>query len=128
MQHIRGSCATFKPNFVRCSKEFVAALLVPQSAGSAVNVKLVISLSLLALSACVSTAAHIVTAPVRVAGWTADKLTTSQAEADRNRGRRERKAEKRDAKAAHKAQKAREQADRRLCDDCGPAARDRPPS
>ncbi len=63
-------------------------------------------LALLApLSGCVSTAAHIVTAPVRAASWTVDKMTTSQSEADRNRGRRERKAEERERKEARKAAK-----------------------
>lgn len=59
------------------------------------------------LSGCVSTAYHVVTAPVRATSWTVDKLTTSQSEADRNRGRRERKAEARAARDARKA--AREQ-------------------
>ena len=57
---------------------------------------------LLLLSGCVSTAASIVTAPVRAAGWTVDKMTTSQGEADRNRGRRERKQDERDRKQAKK--------------------------
>lgn len=74
--------------------------------------KIAAPLLLMALPACVSTAAHIVTAPVRVAGWTADKLTTSQAEADRNRGRRERKADKREAKALRKEQRRQAEAAR----------------
>jgi hypothetical protein len=37
---------------------------------------------------CLSTAASIVTAPVRAVGQVADWTTTSQSEADRNRGRR----------------------------------------
>ncbi len=56
----------------------------------------------LLLAGCVSTAAHIVTAPVRVTSWTVDKLTTSQSEADRNRGRRERKAEAKQRREARK--------------------------
>lgn len=64
---------------------------------------------LLPLGGCVSTAGHIVMAPVHAVGWTADKLTTSQAEADRNRGRRERKEEERERKQARKdAKKQRE--------------------
>lgn len=64
---------------------------------------------LLPLGGCVSTAGHIVMAPVHAVGWTADKLTTSQAEADRNRGRRERKEEERERKQAKKdAKKQRE--------------------
>jgi hypothetical protein len=57
---------------------------------------------LLPLCGCVSTAASIVTAPVRAASWTVDKMTTSQAEADRNRGRRERKQDEWDRKQAKK--------------------------
>jgi len=53
---------------------------------------------LLPLAGCVSTAAHIVTAPVRAASWSVDKMTTSQSEADRNRGRRDRKAEEKQGK------------------------------
>ena len=56
----------------------------------------------LPLAGCVSTAAHIVTAPVRAASWGVDKMTTSQAEADRNRGRRDRKEEERERKQAKK--------------------------
>ena len=74
--------------------------------------RLALLLLLLPLAACVSTAAHIVTAPVRAASWTVDKLTTSQAEADRNRGRRERKAEKKEAKAERKQAKAERRAAR----------------
>ncbi len=39
------------------------------------------------LSGCVSTAASIITAPVRAVGQVADWTTTSQDESDRNRGR-----------------------------------------
>ena len=42
----------------------------------------------LALGGClVRTAADVVTMPVKAVGWTADKLTTSQSEADEKRGR-----------------------------------------
>jgi len=62
----------------------------------------------LMLSGCiVHTAYNVATAPVRATAWTADKLTTSQKEADRNRGRRERRMEERQARADRKA--AREQ-------------------
>ena len=47
---------------------------------------------------CVSTAASIVTAPVRVAGKAVDWTTTSQSEADRNYGRRMRKAQAREGR------------------------------
>ncbi len=69
----------------------------------------------LTLSGCVSTVYHVATAPVRVTSWTVDKLTTSQSEADRNRGRRDRKAEARQEREARKA--AREQ--RRAAEQAG---------
>ena len=49
----------------------------------------------LPLGGCISTAASIITAPVRAVGQVADWTTTSQEESDRNRGRmmREREAE-----------------------------------
>lgn len=49
----------------------------------------------LALSGCLRTAASIVTAPVRAVGQAADWATTSQDEADRNRGREIRAEEER---------------------------------
>jgi hypothetical protein len=66
----------------------------------------------ISLGGCVSTVATVVTAPVRVAGWTADKLTTSQAEADRNYGRKMRKREEREGKEERRAAKERERAER----------------
>ena len=59
----------------------VAALLLPLGAGG-----------------CVRTAVSLATAPVRVAGKMVDWTTTSQAEADRNRGRKLRKAEAREGR------------------------------
>jgi hypothetical protein len=57
---------------------------------------LILPFCALALGGCVAkTAANIVTLPVRAAGYGYDKMTTSQAEADRNRGRALRKAEAR---------------------------------
>ena len=47
------------------------------------------------LSGCVSTVTSVATAPFKVAGKAADWATTSQDEADRNRGRKLRKAETR---------------------------------
>jgi hypothetical protein len=47
------------------------------------------------LSGCISTAAKIVTAPVRVASKGVDVLTTSQSEADEKRGRDLRRREER---------------------------------
>lgn len=50
----------------------------------------------LLLSGCIaSTAASIITAPVRVAGKGVDMMTTSQSEADEKRGRNMRKQEER---------------------------------
>ena len=57
---------------------------------------IVIAPAALALQGClVRTAADVVTAPVKVAGKAADWATTSQDEADRNRGRELRKREER---------------------------------
>ncbi len=47
----------------------------------------------LLLPGCVSTVGSVVTAPFKVVGKAADWTTTSQDEADRNRGRKIRKAE-----------------------------------
>lgn len=64
------------------------------------------------LGGCISTAETIVTAPVHIVGKGVDWATTSQAEADRNRGRAMRKQEKRDEKARRKAEKDRRQDER----------------
>ena len=61
---------------------------------------------------CVSTAAASVKAPFQAAGQVVDWSTTSQEEADRNRGRALRKQDEADAKAAKKAEKARRKAER----------------
>lgn len=52
-------------------------------------------LAALMLSGCISTAAKVVTAPVRVAGKGVDMMTTSQSEADEKRGREIREREER---------------------------------
>lgn len=65
-----------------------------------------------ALTGCVSTAVAIVKAPFQLVGKTVDVLTTSQSEADRNRGRRERKAEEEKAKHDRKMAKERRKAKR----------------
>lgn len=57
------------------------------------------------LAGCVSTAKTIVTAPVRVVGKGVDWATTSQDEADRNRGREMRKQEKRERKERERQEK-----------------------
>ena len=56
----------------------------------------------LILGGCVSTAKTIVTAPFKVAGQAADWATTSQDEADRNRGRAIRKAEEKARKTCRR--------------------------
>ena len=61
--------------------------------------RLVLALVPLLLGGCVAhTAWDVATAPVKVTSWTVDRLTTSQAEADRNRGRKLRKAEAREGR------------------------------
>ena len=54
--------------------------------------------ALLPLAACVSTATSIVKAPFQVAGKAIDWTTTSQEEADRNYGRKMRRAEAREGR------------------------------
>jgi len=65
----------------------------------------ILLLPALALGGCVSTAVSIVKAPFQVVGQAADWATTSQDEADRNRGRAERKAEEKAAKDRRRAEK-----------------------
>lgn len=60
--------------------------------------KLALLLLPLAAAGCVRTVASVVTAPVRAAGQVVDWTTTSQSEADRNYGRRMRKAEAREGR------------------------------
>ena len=56
---------------------------------------MMLALAMVSLSGCVGkVVSTVVTAPVKIIGKTADVLTTSQDESDRNRGRRARKAEK----------------------------------
>lgn len=52
---------------------------------------------------CLGTVGTIVTAPVRVTSKVVDWTTTSQSEADRNRGRKLRKQEERDARERRRA-------------------------
>jgi hypothetical protein len=64
------------------------------------------------LSGCIArTAASIVTAPVRIVSQGADWATTSQDEADRNRGRELRKREERYGKLERNYRKHSEQCD-----------------
>jgi hypothetical protein len=65
---------------------------------------------------CVSTVTSIVTAPVKVASKAVDWTTTSQSEADRNYGKRMRKAEEREGRE----RKAHDKACRKDPRNCGP--------
>ena len=71
---------------------------------------------LLALNGCVvgtlaDTAVDVVTLPVKMASAGVDAVTTSQEEADRNRGRAIRKQEKREAKERRRAEKEQRRAE-----------------
>jgi hypothetical protein len=72
------------------------------------HIALLLAASALPLGGCLSTAGKIVTAPVKAASWTVDKATTSQSEADRNRGREIRKQEEREAKEWRRAERQQE--------------------
>ena len=62
--------------------------------------------AMLLLSGCVgSIVKTVVTAPIKAAGAVVDAATTSQAEADRNRGREMRKAEQRAEKERKRQEK-----------------------
>jgi uncharacterized lipoprotein YajG len=61
--------------------------------------------SALLLMGCVRTVGTIVTAPVKAVSQGADWATTSQDEADRNRGREIRKQEQREAKERRKRER-----------------------
>ena len=63
----------------------------------------------LSLSGCVNTVASVVTAPVKAVAQVADWSTTSQDEADRNRGRELRAREERVGKLARQRDKAADQ-------------------
>ena len=55
---------------------------------------------------CVRTVASVVTAPVKIVSKGVDWTTTSQSEADRNYGKKMRKAEEREGRERKKAEKA----------------------
>lgn len=55
---------------------------------------------------CLSTVGSVVTAPVKVAGKAVDWSTTSQSEADRNYGKKMRKAEEREGRERRAWEKA----------------------
>jgi hypothetical protein len=62
-------------------------------------------LPLLAGGCLAKTALDVATMPVKAVGWTADRLTTSQSEADEKRGREIRKAEEKAAKEERRRRK-----------------------
>ncbi|MDQ2879057.1 MAG: hypothetical protein M3R41_08285, partial [Pseudomonadota bacterium] len=65
---------------------------------------LVVLLALPLLTGCIArTAVDVVTLPVKAGAKVVDWSTTSQSEADRNRGRAERKADERAGKERRKA-------------------------
>ena len=68
--------------------------------------RILLALLPLALGGCLAkTAVDVATMPVKAVGWTADKLTTSQSEADEKRGRELRKADERAAKEERRRRK-----------------------
>ena len=69
------------------------------------KIVLVALLPLLA-GGCISTVGKVVTAPVRIVSKGVDWTTTSQSEADRNYGKKMRKAEEREGKERKAAEKA----------------------
>ena len=71
------------------------------------------------LPGCISTITSVATAPVRVAGKAVDWTTTSQSEADRNRGRAMRHREERIGKLQRdyrESTRACNRGDQRACD------------
>ncbi|MEQ1510042.1 MAG: hypothetical protein ABL909_06525 [Sphingopyxis sp.] len=68
-------------------------------------------LSLVMLSGCISTAANIITAPVRAVGRVADLATTSQSESDENRGRALRRREEQMGRLDRQRRRAAEKCD-----------------
>lgn len=71
-----------------------------------------IALTPMMLGGCVSAVSSVVTAPFKAAGQAVDWATTSQDEADRNKGRKLRKAE---AKAYRACKRVAEPAARAQC-------------
>ena len=80
-------------------------------------------LCLIMLSGCVSTAASIITAPVRAVGRVADLATTSQSESDENRGRALREREEQIGRLDRQRHRAAEKCDGGDVDACADAAR-----
>ncbi|HET6537512.1 MAG TPA: hypothetical protein VFG34_05280 [Sphingopyxis sp.] len=70
------------------------------------KITLAAAMMLMLLSGCVSTAKTVVTAPFKAAGQIVDWSTTSEEEADRNRGKALRQRDERLAKLHRQQQKA----------------------
>ncbi len=70
------------------------------------------------LAGCVSAVKTVVTAPVKAVGQVADWSTTSQDEADRNRGREMRKREEQMGKLSRQRDKAAEKCRDGQADQC----------
>lgn len=84
---------------------------------------LLLGLASLALQGClVRTAAKVVAAPVNLASGAVDKVTTSQSEADQNRGREIRKREEKLGKLEREYRKEREKCDDGNRSSCARAA------
>jgi hypothetical protein len=78
---------------------------------------LILPLAALALGGCVAkTALDIATLPVKVAGAAVDAATTSQAEADRKRGRQIRRQEECLGREERRARKVSREPDYSRCD------------
>lgn len=89
----------------------------------AITNALLLSIASLALQGClVRTAAKVVTAPVDLASGAVDKATTSQSEADRNRGREIRKREEKLGRLEREYRKEREKCDDGNRSSCARAA------
>lgn len=80
-------------------------------------------LALTMLSGCVSTAASIITAPVRAVGRVADLATTSQSESDENRGRALREREEQIGRLDRQRHRAAEKCEDGDEDACADVAR-----
>jgi hypothetical protein len=83
--------------------------------------RLLLLLLPLALGGCLAkTALDVATMPVKAVGWTADKMTTSQSEADEKRGRELRKQEEREGKEARRRAKEDRRSQRDQQDEYAP--------
>ncbi|MEM7703774.1 MAG: hypothetical protein AAF251_17695 [Pseudomonadota bacterium] len=82
------------------------------SRSRAITTALFVGVASLALSGCIArTAGKIIAAPVNLGSAAVDKATTSQSEADQNRGREIRKREEKVGKLEREYRKEREKCD-----------------